>query len=511
MFTVPDDMRPLPSEPKEREMMLQALRHFSDTCEPGALHAQCPFSVHTSDGLGCGEECQDVLGEYPVTSPTGVAIELSAEFLAVPVNRPRPRSSLGADRIPFDAAKIRQEEEDYSETRQSPTTLLLRLADLLSEPPKELDGMHERHGPFDAIVSELYRRGFNVEEIVREAIVPMVATVILSSILLPLLLSDEIDFKLVTPADWLAILLADAGLPTDLQEARDYLQDRTSMEAVSRLVGLGRDGVERWLDTLSLSDLLDWSSPTSEQFAKVLATPTLKHASTSQLWTFERFTKTYIEQWTTDSLQFEWKWLHGATPAPCSRISMKARRLKADDVARTIADRFTSANPLNRNAELIVGRYVPMAVELLQSGERVAAAAVFDVACELSPSSADAHNNRGFCRVPDEPSEALADFEHALLLGPSNPPVTIANKVLCLHKLGRNTTALKVAEDAWESLEDGNTATLWDYSSKGASLLQDAQPRYYLAGLAARIAALSGDSLSATIWKARATPTDLLA
>lgn len=54
---MPSDVPELPQDPREREILLRALRRYSDDCEPPELTPDCPYSEKAGPGLrGCGNE-----------------------------------------------------------------------------------------------------------------------------------------------------------------------------------------------------------------------------------------------------------------------------------------------------------------------------------------------------------------------------------------------------------------------------------------------------------------------
>ncbi len=264
---------------------------------------------------------------------------------------------------------------------------------------------------------------------------------------------------------------------------------------------LGR--VAGWMGRLDMVDLIDWKVPTHEQFAALSWEP--EPVETAHTWLFDRFSQTYLDSWHTSSLKREFRYMHGQEPGACSPSQMRTRRIKKEDLAEEIARRFASDDDGADGAGVgYSGKYVGVAVDLLKKGERASATAIFDVVCRTSPRSADAFNNRGFCRLPDEPAEALTDFEHAMKLGAKDFALTVANRVLALHRLDRNATALEVAEETWGALRKSNgTSYLWDFTKPDAVLIEVEDCRAYLADLAATVAESSGDSARGIRWRER--------
>ena len=59
-------MTGMPEDGPEKRIFLTALSAYSDACTPGNLHPECPFSVRTKEGYGCGDECLDLLAKLIV-------------------------------------------------------------------------------------------------------------------------------------------------------------------------------------------------------------------------------------------------------------------------------------------------------------------------------------------------------------------------------------------------------------------------------------------------------------
>jgi len=185
---------------------------------------------------------------------------------------------------------------------------------------------------------------------------------------------------------------------------------------------------------------------------------------------------------------------------------MTTRRIDASELARLIADRAVREGQTEARImpQALIGHFTETAVKLLRKGQRYAAAAIFEAAKELTPRSAEAHNNYGFCILPDRPEEALIALVVAAdLLGSDTWAVNVGNRLLALRKLGRLTTALELAERfiaAAPSVEP-NSAYMWSFETNEAELLLVDDVRMYALGLAVKIAADTGDELLTTRWQ----------
>lgn len=72
----------VPEDDEERDFILQALRYYSDSCQPSVLHADCPYAVETAEpGVrGCGDECLTIRAKFGAPSgPIGRAVPIDNE------------------------------------------------------------------------------------------------------------------------------------------------------------------------------------------------------------------------------------------------------------------------------------------------------------------------------------------------------------------------------------------------------------------------------------------------
>ncbi len=240
------------------------------------------------------------------------------------------------------------------------------------------------------------------------------------------------------------------------------------------------------------------------------------------LWLVDRFTRPYLNDWSTFSLKAEWKYAHAEKLPPCNRKEMKERRIDPDELDRAIAHRIVAAddNEDDEGIEVAVERvelkidanlYAPVALKLLNNGEREAATALFEAAVALNDSDATAYNNLGFCLLPDHPKEALVALERAADLSFSNRLLNAANRLHGLAALGRYSSALELASKCyseWRDLIVGvGSGYLWDFSAPAsAPILRDVEniPLYVVA-LIRHAATLTGDEAIAEEWLRRTT------
>jgi hypothetical protein len=487
-------------EESDREMLIRALRYFSDNCVPGDLHPECPYSVLTRSGLGCAEECLDYLAVHE--PPKEASVEFIAGIGAVPMRHRRYRQGPAAGSPPFDSGQIYLEQSVLPVDRRSPVALMRGLVELLTEAPLESpEELAKRRGEFFSIEAQLVVQGFDVDNIVRETIIGQIATLICGSVL-ALVFVDELPDGAFSGSfrSWLSILIPSCQ---SLDEVKKFYSDPVAgQDLVTKLLGEDQWRIRQWLSSLSREDLVAWRVPEPEEYGSLTIEPAAVHDPKS-LWAYDRFTETYLSNWKTVSLHYEWEYLTGKRPPVCLPRYMSFRKLDRADVATAIADR--EVDQRKGSDSFVVSKYSGRAIELLERGDRSAAVTLFDIACDLSPESANAHNNRGFCRLIDDPALALNDFEIARNLGTVDPFLPAANQMLALHRLQRNASAMKIAEDAWGwDWARADRAVMWDFRTDEAVLTRT-DSLLYLAELAAEIARTSGDAVAEAKWRSRAS------
>lgn len=103
------------------------------------------------------------------------------------------------------------------------------------------------------------------------------------------------------------------------------------------------------------------------------------------------------------------------------------------------------------------------AVELLASGNPVAAANIYSSLTELRPTDSEVWNNLGFCQIAFDPSAALHSFGKSAMFSRGEPQLRTVNQVLALHLLGLDDDALVLASDITGLPTEQVSVWLWDH------------------------------------------------
>jgi hypothetical protein len=489
-------------EGDDLNLALEAVREFSDSCNPpDGLHPNCPFARDEGGVLACGEECMDLLARMGHRTGPARPI-LGGAYEAFPMRPRRTRVGPDPQDMLFDARQVYLTELAQPVERRSATTLLRGLHEWIvgGVLPGDRQGTSLEASE---TVDELRRRGFDVDALVRDAFAPMLA---MASVMRLMIDSsreegeegEEEEFA-ATRDGALSELKRLAGLLPGLGELAGRLADGSFDGLKGHEMAHLASAYNGWYRAQNLSDLIDGPNP--DGFALDASRPEGEAHESDQVWIFEHFTSTFLHQWDAHSLKREWQYINAECCPPCNLHEMKSRRVDAAELQREIARRYV-ADPSEGGGAPDASHYVGRALGYLQTGQRAAAAAMFEVVCEMSPRSGEAFNNHGFCILPDAPEQALFDFERAESFGYSNPEILLGNKMFALNRLERYATALDLAEEAWDSLASRG-GYLWDFRSATPSLLDMVDTRLYVADLALMIATKSAGHAAKARWEER--------
>jgi hypothetical protein len=474
----------LPEIGPEREIFIEALRDFSEGCEAPQLIAECPFSVDISVGQrGCGEECRDLIARYGASTTPG-RVEIG-EFSLFPRRRPRSRRGPGPSARAFDASEIFLADAGLPVNQWKTTSLIFGVLRHVMFPSDERAPASD----VDLLIAQLLERGVDAEGLVRNGMSPLIA----GAIVLAVIVTAEAASiggeapPVEAPTEWVSLL--ESSAPDTGERIRE------------RLASLPR--LTTWVHAAPLDEILNWQAPKPEEF-RDLSDASLTRFDPNQ-WLVERFTRTYLDGWSTESLHHEWRYLHAQVLAPCSPAVMAERRIDERDLSCEIAHRAVDAP--KTTSQVPLHGYVDRAAALLGEGRRHAAADMFKIVTEVDKDHTEALNNYGFCILPDDPERALTALRSAAQKGWGTEPVNIANRVLALATLGRRTAALQLAEEHFTNGAESRFGSgyLWDINTPlvEPKLIRVDRVDRYIAELAARVAEETGDNELAVRWRKR--------
>ena len=415
---------------REQEMLLRALREYSEACEAPELTPGCPFAVDIQPNLrGCGEECMDLLGQHAAPRPER-GIALDSGFIAHMPVRPRARRPQQVNPKPYDAKEIyfRDREMLAVEHWSLPALLFGAVETLTSAVSEDEKTTKERvdhiHELLDGVESHNIDCSLVVEPEVRFRIVGSM----ISEVFHMVGQSDDPDLE-SNLSTWLPVL------HTRLHDLEPHSR-RWHQEIVDAILPT----LVSWSIDAPFSEIINWSPPASLAEQPLSKRPQPRDPSSA--WILDRFMTTYLHEWKTDSLRLEWKYLHGELQVPCSQSDLRLREIPEDDLSKAMADRLVRYED---NRPSLMNRLKPSAIRYLREGRHERAAILFETAIDQNCADAEGHNNLGFCLIPTDPNSAVESLERAMSMGWSEKALTDANRILATAFAGRLTSALDLA------------------------------------------------------------------
>jgi len=212
-----------------------------------------------------------------------------------------------------------------------------------------------------------------------------------------------------------------------------------------------------WIESASIEDLLLWRPP-QENAKSSKPGPTDAETEPWQ-WIVERFTETYLSDWSLASLKREYSFVQGSWIPDFPTMLLTERTLTREEIATALADRAMVSkdviDPYTMKA------LTDQALVLLDDGQRAAAAALFDAARTLKPLDLQAQNNYAFCILPDKPDQARTLLKDLLFRGVPKLPITWCNLALAESLLGQRDEALEACQQAYDAEAIPGKAYLW--------------------------------------------------
>lgn len=227
------------------------------------------------------------------------------------------------------------------------------------------------------------------------------------------------------------------------------------------LTGRASQGLDSWIESAPLEDVLLWRPPDQLPNHASAASPDEVEVWT---WLVERFTQTYLDRWSLVSLKKEYAFARGLWHPGFSADLLRERVIAGEKVATALADRAVLSEDVIDPA--VLSALTEQAAALLDEGQRTAAAALFDSARMLKPTDMMAQNNYAYCILVDKPQLALALLRDALNRGIETPAVTLCNIAFAESLLGNYGAAVDACRRAGAACTDHQAAYLWKRSDE---------------------------------------------
>ncbi|MEU4835814.1 hypothetical protein [Streptosporangium sp. NPDC023615] len=411
----------------------------------------------------------------------------------------------------FDARKTRMcEDQKAPRTLWRTSSLVGELQDSLASrlalKPEERDKQIRR---FKLALQELTQRGVDAESLVRYGMIPEILGPVLGVLLVHRLLPQSgVDTDLqgsgVDVAGWRALLKipaatsATSATPSQVQE----LVLEVSREVFDPLLD--------WIRHAGLNELVHLIPPEESDFWSVTeSVEDETHLRHKYRWLVERFTQTYLANWSLAALHLEYRWQKDIDPSSFPDSIMRDRNVSIEDLNAEIAHRAVleskSTSESLAPTLFLMNQLENHAVTLLRERQYSESAALFNFAIHQWPNDPRAHNDLGFCLIPENPSKALVHLTDAARMGYEPYAINTYNKMCCHLGMHQPRAALALAEEFWRERpgESALTGVIWKMTEEGWRLEQGVYIRSAIAGLVASIASAHGWEEEEVLWRSR--------
>ncbi|MHB8826900.1 MAG: tetratricopeptide repeat protein [Acidimicrobiales bacterium] len=374
----------------------------------------------------------------------------------------------------YDARRIALNSNDMPDHTWHPAALLSMLVLAAStwrwQRVSKFNSLFKRDIAVKRAAALLYEYGFDVDELLKSALrTNLIGEFIRVSAHSAFDFTNGIDVRpeLREVGSW---ILGIVGPPAPGTDFNSYFA-----VAASRLVDSDHaKRVAGWMQSASLVDLLMWKLPSEAELLVSEPCSPYPPASESQ-WLCDRFLLTYLDDWNTESLHREYRWLTGNLPPTSVPVEiLRLRQIAIQDLNAVIAKRTVDGEIGDPRALLST------AVSYLRSGEIEQAIALFQGALAVRPGQW-VRNGLAFCLVPSDANSAREMFEKLLDEG-YNTPLIRANLAATYRMLGEISHAQTHARTGLTELgeDTDGSAYLWGFEGNSPVLMEDVSVRDYL-------------------------------
>lgn len=416
--------------PADSDLIIVSLVRYADSCEPSQRHSDCPFAVERDGHLTCHEECRGVIRTL--------------------LRRGRDDQTAGSDG--FDARQLRLSEPTSSPDILWHTSSLLQVVmSVARTSPLMRDGSLNLRRFVDATsaLAALGSRGLDSDQLVRRGAAKSIRLALAAWLGQPQDRSKDWLNNWEHTEAWRDIFKD--GIDSK-DSAQEYLKAASGGPVAQR--------IDDWIATASIEDVLLWKPPSPKMDPR--AGELTNDEVEIWAWVIERFTQTYLDQWSLESLKREYSFVQGSWEPDLSTQMLSLRIITREKIATALADRaMVSADLVDPST---MNMFTEQAIDLLAGGQRNAAAALFSAARMLKPADIVAQNNYAFCVLLDKPDEAIELFKECLERGLSQSATTWCNLSLAEYLTTHTVAAMEACQKAYSLAEDSEYAYLWKQS-----------------------------------------------
>lgn len=255
-------------------------------------------------------------------------------------------------------------------------------------------------------LGKLADRGLSADAIIRTGFGPMLIDLILEGALAGrrLVLEGECKSEDLLLGKWVDILLSSP-------ELRGVSAGDRGLGRTRAMKGAFAVEAQRWVHESPIAHLVAWrhsneKSPAEDEDL------TLLNGRGATVWVCERFTKTYLDQWASESLMWELTFLTDPMAvrslAQFDSALLDERKLSFYDVAAEISRRTTSQiEKYQRGPMAELERAQQAVIDALDSGDMARAVKQAHANIDRFPNEPEIRRNFGFCIIGSDPERAL--------------------------------------------------------------------------------------------------------
>jgi hypothetical protein len=370
-----------------------------------------------------------------------------------------------------------------------------------------------RINAFRGLADELTRRGLDADSLVRygmcpEVIAPVVGALALSSLVSIDEAAETVGISTEKLSDWAKILPQPEITPVADGDSTEGFES-----GVTKAIVTISPVIVAWVCNATLDNIASLHAPDAEEVKEALDSP----APGSDLfekyrWLVDRFSETFLRDWSTPSLHLEYRWIMGTELPPCEASLMDDRSVTLGELQAEISRRVVFPPQLPSLVQQVdAGGRLVIEMEghartLLGQGRYREAAALFEFAGKRRPGDPTVHNDLGFCLIPVNPEDALKHLQKAAELEYREPAINVYNQICCCVALHDWRMALQLASSYWDADRRNGVvrATVWRREADGAwSLFSTSDVRRLLAEFAYKVARSEGRKDEADLWRDR--------
>jgi hypothetical protein len=237
---------------------------------------------------------------------------------------------------------------------------------------------------------------------------------------------------------------------------------------VSSIQGKLGNRIERWIDEASIADIIGWNFTDYMAVNIAQADRLLPPGSDATRWIFDRFARTYLDEWKGPSLLWELVYSHNpdliAAVAAVPRAVLAERAVAPSDVITNLEHRLTGVTVELGSEDLQTVEIFEAATRLLHEQRNDEALAIARQAADGDPNNQKMRQIYAFCLIPHHSTQARQLLDDIAIDSPLTAAVLEANRISVLLTESDFDAALELlVGGTWSDHTEG--VWLWQPSS----------------------------------------------